>query len=165
MTFHHAAHIESQETLVGHYLENLSLIERLHRRLLDLIKDEFVRRRMLDITPVQALLLFNIGDHEVTVGALRSRGYYNGTNVNHSVKKLSDMGYLVQERSTADRRSVRVALTETGREIRAILADLFARHASGIEARGRIDAPRMSVVNTTLKHMERYWTAQIRFIY
>ena len=45
------------------YLESLALIERLHRLLLDVIKDEFERLGVLEINAVQALLLFNIGDH------------------------------------------------------------------------------------------------------
>src|SRR6476620_6660974 len=44
------------------YLEALTLVERLHRRLLDVIRDEFDRRGRADINSVQALLLYNIGD-------------------------------------------------------------------------------------------------------
>src|SRR6266446_2637197 len=43
------------------YLEALTLVERLHRRLLDVIKDEFDRRGRADINSVQALLLYIIG--------------------------------------------------------------------------------------------------------
>ena len=50
------------------YLEALTLVERLHRRLLDVIKDEFDRRSRADINSVQALLLYNIGDKELTAG-------------------------------------------------------------------------------------------------
>jgi|TARA_B110000908_G_C9861715_1_gene274360 hypothetical protein len=60
------------------YLEALSLVERLHRLLLDVIKDEFERVGVLEINAVQALLLFNIGDNEVTAGELKSRGCYQG---------------------------------------------------------------------------------------
>ena len=44
------------------YLETLTMVERLHRRLLDVIKDEFDRRGRSDVNAVQALLLYNIGD-------------------------------------------------------------------------------------------------------
>jgi hypothetical protein len=37
------------------YLESLQLVERLHRRLLDVIKDEFDRANRTDINAVQAL--------------------------------------------------------------------------------------------------------------
>ena len=43
------------------YLDALTLVERLHRRLLDVIKDEFDRMGISDVNSVQALLLFNIG--------------------------------------------------------------------------------------------------------
>jgi hypothetical protein len=71
-----------------HYLEALTLVERLHRRLLDVIKDEFDRRGSADINSVQALLLYNIGDKELTAGELRTRGYYLGSNVSYNLKKL-----------------------------------------------------------------------------
>src|SRR5512143_1774185 len=60
------------------YLEALTLVERLHRRLLEVIKDEFDRRGRADINPVQALLLYNMGDKELSAGELRTRGYYLG---------------------------------------------------------------------------------------
>src|ERR1700757_60410 len=82
-----------------HYLEALTLVERLHRRLLDVIKDEFDRRGQSDINSVQALLLFNIGDSELTAGELRSRGYYLGSNVSYNLKKLVEMDYLHHSRS------------------------------------------------------------------
>ena len=100
----------------SHYLESLTLVERLHRRLLDVIKDEFDRRGRSDINSVQALLLYNIGDREVTAGELRTRGYYLGSNVSYNVKKLVEMGYLSPSaRSRIDRRSVRISAHRKGR--------------------------------------------------
>src|SRR5499433_3446009 len=94
-----------------HYLETLTLVERLHRRLLDVIKDEFDRRSRGDINSVQALLLYNIGEKDLTAGELRTRGYYLGSNVSYNLKKLVEMGYLDHQRSRVDRRSVRIRLT------------------------------------------------------
>ena len=104
-----------------HYLEALTLVERLHRRLLDVIKDEFDRRGRADINSVQALLLYNIGDKELTAGELRTRGYYLGSNVSYNLKKLVEMGFLDHQRSRVDRRSVRIKLTEKGRDVRDIV--------------------------------------------
>ena len=100
------------------YLEALTLVERLHRRLLDVIKDEFDRRSRADINSVQALLLYNIGEKELTAGELRTRGYYLGSNVSYNLKKLVEMGFLDHQRSRVDRRSVRIKLTDRGREVR-----------------------------------------------
>lgn len=80
------------------YLEALALVERLHRLLLDVIKDEFERVGIIEINAVQALLLFNIGDNEVTAGELKTRGYYQGSNVSYNLKKLVDMGYMHHQR-------------------------------------------------------------------
>jgi DNA-binding MarR family transcriptional regulator len=150
--------------MVG-YLESLSLVERLHRLLLDVIKDEFERLGVLEINAVQALLLFNIGDHEVTAGELKTRGYYQGSNVSYNLKKLVELGYMHHQRSEVDRRSVRVRLTEKGRRVRGMLSDLFARHADTLDRRGVINLAAMEDINTSLKRMERFWTDQIRYIY
>ena len=64
----HAPHATTRSGFLAGYLDSLSLVERLHRLLLDVIKDEFERLGILDINAVQALLLFNIGENEVTAG-------------------------------------------------------------------------------------------------
>ncbi len=99
---------------IAGYLEALALVERLHRLLLDVIKDDFERVGVLDINAVQALLLFNIGDNEVTAGELKTRGHYQGSNVSYNLKKLVEMGYMHHQRCEIDRRSVRVRLTVKG---------------------------------------------------
>src|ERR1044071_9542949 len=98
------------EDLKSRYLVSLKLVERLHRFLLDVIKDEVDRLDRADVNSVQALLLYNIGDAELTAGELTSRGYYLGSNVSYNLKKLVDAGYIHHQRSTVDRRSVRVKL-------------------------------------------------------
>ncbi len=147
------------------YLEALALVERLHRLLLDVIKDEFERVNMLEINAVQALLLFNIGDNEVTAGELKSRGYYQGSNVSYNLKKLVEMEFMHHQRCEIDRRSVRVKLTPKGREVRDIVSDLFERHADGLQNKGVLGPEGLIDITGSLKRMERYWTDQIRYIY
>jgi DNA-binding MarR family transcriptional regulator len=141
------------------------MIERLHRLLLDVVKDEFERINLLEINSVQALLLFNIGENEVTAGELKSRGYYQGSNVSYNLKKLVELGYMHHQRSEIDRRSVRVRLTEKGRKVRTMLSDLFGQHAEGLVKKGLVSVEDMETVNQSLKRMERYWSDQIRYIY
>lgn len=147
------------------YLESLALVERLHRLLLDVIKDEFERLGILDINSVQALLLFNIGENEVTAGELKSRGYYQGSNVSYNLKKLVEMGYMHHQRCEIDRRSVRVRLTERGRNVRDKVGELFERHAIGLEEKGILGNDGIDMINHSLHRMERYWSDQIRYIY
>ncbi len=155
----------SHKVLTASYLDSLALVERLHRLLLDVIKDEFERLAILEINSVQALLLFNVGENEVTAGELKSRGYYQGSNVSYNLKKLVDLGYMHHQRSELDRRSVRVRLTEKGRRGRGVLNDLFARHADVLLKKSVIDLAGMEDVNHSLKRLERFWTDQIRYIY
>jgi DNA-binding MarR family transcriptional regulator len=150
---------------LGSYLETLAMVERLHRLLLDVVKDEFERLGIIDINSVQALLLFNVGDNEVTAGELKTRGYYQGSNVSYNLKKLVECGYMHHQRCAVDRRAVRVRLTDRGRHIPGVIADLFQRHAEGIVNREVLGDLRLDDINTSLRRMEHYWTDQIRYIY
>jgi DNA-binding MarR family transcriptional regulator len=145
------------------YLEALHLVERLHRRLLDVIKDEFERRGRDDVNSVQALLLYNIGDKELTASELRTRGYYLGSNVSYNVKKLVEMGYLHHARSRVDRRAVRISLTDKGRQVHQIVSDLYDKHARTIEPIGGISDDDFARLNSSLVRLERFWTDQIRY--
>ncbi|SES31458.1 DNA-binding transcriptional regulator, MarR family [Tranquillimonas rosea] len=150
---------------VAEYLESLALVERLHRLLLDVLKDEFERLGVIEVNPVQALLLFNVGDAEVTAGELKSRGYYQGSNVSYNLKKLVELGYMHHKRCEIDRRAVRVRLTKKGQRIHELVSGLFARHADGLRARGVLDDGTIGQINFTLRRVERFWTDQIRYIY
>ena len=158
-----AEKLEEQQKLKPCYLESLNLVERLHRQLLDVIKDELDRRGERVVNSVQALLLFNIGDQELTAGELRTRGHYLGSNVSYNLKKLVESGYIHHERSDVDRRSVHVSLTEKGREIREVVTKLFDRHLDSIEAVGNVSAQDFDDLNTSLRRLERFWLDQVRY--
>ena len=146
------------------YLEALALVERLRQLLFDVVRNEFERVNVLKINPVQALL-FNIGENEVTPSELRTCRYYQGISVSYNLKKMVEMGYMLYQRSEIDRRSVRVRLAQQGRDILYIVADLFLRHADGIQSKGVLGSEGIKVIATALRRVERYWTDQIRCIY
>src|SRR3712207_5203448 len=154
---------EAETTVRPRYLEALHLVERLHRRLLDVIKDEFERRGRDDVNSVQALLLYNIGDKELTASELRTRGYYLGSNVSYNVKKLVEMGYLHHARSRVDRRAVRISLTDRGRQVHDIVKGLYDKHARTIEPIGGISGDDFQRLNQALMRLERFWADQIRY--
>lgn len=147
------------------YLESLSLIERLHRLLLDVVKDEFERQGRIDINSVQALLLFNIGEEELTAGDLKARGYYQGSNVSYNLKKLVSGGYLNHERCNTDRRSVRISLTAKGAEISRAVAEIFERHSRNFAHARQIDLTSFHEMTRSMRFLEQFWRDQIRFIY
>src|ERR1044072_4370721 len=156
-------HEQRFETLRPLYLEALTLVERLHRRLLDVIKDEFDRRGRADINSVQALLLYNVGDKELTAGELRTRGYYLGSNVSYNLKKLVEMGFLDHQRSRVDRGSVRIGLTDAGREVRDIVEGLYQKHVRTVEQVGGITGDEFATLNKSLHRLERLWIDQILY--
>ncbi len=145
MSIHGSIGEKTDKGFMLSYLDSLALVERLHRLLLDVIKDEFERVGVLEINAVQALLLFNIGDNEVTAGELKSRGYYQGSNVSYNLKKLVEMGYMHHQRCEVDRRSVRVRLTPKGRETHLVVEALFGRHAEGLQSKGILGATVLTV--------------------
>ena len=158
-----AAALDGARVQAKHYLETLNLVERLHRQLLDVIKDELDRRDEREINSVQALLLFNVGDQELTAGELRTRGHYLGSNVSYNLKKLVDLGYIHHERSEMDRRSVLVRLTQKGEAIRDMLRELFGRHLGSLEPVGNVATSDLENMNASLKRLERFWIDQVRF--
>jgi DNA-binding MarR family transcriptional regulator len=154
---------KNDDALRNLYMESLQLVERLHRRLLDVIKDEFDRNGRSDINAVQALLLFNIGNAELTAGELRSRGYYLGSNVSYNLKKLVDLGFINHQRSRVDRRSVRVSLTDKGGEIADVVGRLYERHIGSIEQVGGIGTEEFERMNKMMQRLDRFWNDQIMY--
>jgi DNA-binding MarR family transcriptional regulator len=144
------------------YFDTIGLIERLHRYFLEVLKSAIDRRAILDINNVQALILYNIGNDELTVGELTARGYYLGSNVSYNLKKMVENGYLIQERSTHDRRSVRVRLTEKGRKFHTTLAALFEQQVKNI-GRVNLDEAQLASSNESLKRLERFWLNAVQF--
>jgi DNA-binding MarR family transcriptional regulator len=142
------------------YLVTTRLIERLHRRFLDVIKAELDRLSILDINNVQTLILFNISEDQLTVGELTRRGYYLGSNVSYNVKKLVENGYLIQKRSEHDRRETRVSLSEKALELTARINELYQRNAE--ELSGSLAEDQLKTVNTALLGLERYWSSMVK---
>jgi len=139
------------------YLEVIALVERLHRHFLEVVKLELDGLGIHDINNVQGLMLFNIGDAEMTVGELTLRGCYLGSNVSYNVKKMVENGYLIQERSPHDRRSIRVRLTPKGLELCAKLDAMHDRHIASL-AGTPVDEATVEGTNAALKRVDRFWT-------
>ena len=138
------------------YLEVISLVERLHRHFLEVVKLELEGLGIHDINNVQGMMLFNIGDAEMTVGELTLRGCYLGSNVSYNVKKMVENGYLAQQRSLHDRRSIHVRLTEKGIRLRDRLTVMHQRHAEMLP-QAALSAEDLQGAGATLRRLERFW--------
>lgn len=154
--------INGGKTVSTPYFETIQMIERLHRYFLDVVKLELDRKDVQDINNVQAMILYNIGHDEMTVGELTLRGYYLGSNVSYNVKKMGENDYLEQTRSVHDKRSIRVKLTDKGKELYALLNEMFTRHDSKLEGTA-LTAERFHDATKTLQEIERFWNAQTQF--
>jgi DNA-binding MarR family transcriptional regulator len=139
------------------YLDLISLIERLHRRFLEVVKLELDGMGILDINNVQAMMLFNIGEAEMTVGELTLHGCYLGSNVTYNVKAMVEQGYLTQQRSVHDRRAVHVRLTEKGKKLRYALMAVHRRHVDMLPHAG-VTSDGLQSAEITLRRLERFWS-------
>lgn len=144
------------------YYEAIQLIERLHRYFLDVLKVELDSKGIQDINNVQTMILYNIGDDELTVGELTIRGYYLGSNVSYNVKKMVENGYLENSRSVHDKRSIRVKLSDKGIELKNIISEMFQRHEELID-KSEIIPEELEDMNESLKLIEKFWASQTQF--
>src|SRR5262245_23400198 len=138
------------------YFRVISLVERLHRQFLELVKLELEGLGIHDINNVQGMMLFNIGDAEMTVGELTLRGCYLGSNVSYNVKKMVENGYLAQQRSPHDRRSIHVRLTDKGVKLRDRLSVMHRRHAEML-SQAALSTDDLQAAGVTLRRLERFW--------
>ncbi len=141
------------------YYDTVQLIERMHRHFLDVLKIELEKHGVQDINNVQALILFNIGGDELTVGELTVRGYYLGSNVSYNVKKMVEAGYLKQERSQHDRRSVRVCLSDKGKTLKDKISAIFDRHTKELRS-VELDEEKLQLINERMRLLERFWASR-----
>ncbi|MEM6762316.1 MAG: winged helix DNA-binding protein [Pseudomonadota bacterium] len=148
---------------LGAYLEAIRLIERTHRRFLDVVKDELDRLGEEEVNNVQAVLLHNLGSEVLTPSELKSRGYYMGSNVSYNLKKLGELGYLTQQRSTRDRRTVRIAVTDKGAKIAEVVDGLLARHMQSLGPIGGVDDASLSEATQILRRLDRFWKDQVLY--
>lgn len=148
--------------MIKEYLELTHLIERLHRRFLDVLRAELNRLGVRDINGVQALLLANIGEEEIIIRDLVERGYYQGSNVSYNIKKLADLGYLEQERAPHDKRSVSIKLTEKALEIVERIKELEKVNAQTFSEKSESKEEAETVL-ATLRRLERIWSDYIHY--
>jgi DNA-binding MarR family transcriptional regulator len=130
------------------YVELTRMIERMHRRFLDVLRIQLQRAGVVDINAVQCLMLSNIGDQEINARLLMDRGYYLGSNASYNIKRLVESGYLDQRQAEHDRRSMLLRVSAKGRALcermnaaEANFADAV-RHedlANGIEILRRVE--------------------------
>jgi DNA-binding MarR family transcriptional regulator len=143
-------------SLKGRYLETVQLMERLHRQFLELIQADLNETKIGDLNSVQALILHAIGREEVLVGDLTQRGYYLGTNVSYNVRKLVEGGYLRQERSSHDRRALKLRVTDKGLHLCDRLDHAFDRHIRELEGVAMFDD--LAHASLVLRHLSGFWS-------
>jgi DNA-binding MarR family transcriptional regulator len=149
--------------LMPGYTDAILMIERLHRRLMDVVTDALDRAQIADVNAVQAIMLYNIADQELTVSELRARDYYTGSNSSYNVKKLVEGGFLRYAKSRIDRRTVKISLGERGKEIHALVHHVYQKHTATVGALGGIQADDFTALNRSLARLDRFWDDQIQY--
>ena len=144
------------------YREVTRLVERMHRRLLDVVRIELNRQGIDDVSPAQVLMLLNIGDEEVSVRDLIERGYYLASNASYNLKALHEGGYIDRSTAARDKRAARIRLSERGLQLCAALGELESVHAARLVTS---DADREAFENTfrMLRNLEMTWSDTVRY--
>jgi len=136
-------------------------IERMHRRFLDVVRLELGKAGVKDLSPVQVMMLGNIGDEEISVRDLIERGYYLGSNASYNLKQLVEGGYVERQAAAHDRRSARLKITNKGKGVLAKLNALEVQWAEPL-----IRAGEESAIDSTfkiLRKLERCWSDAVRY--
>lgn len=146
--------------MIEKYFDIVMTIERLHRLFLDVVKSELDRLHIMDISNVQAVILYNVGKNKLTVGEVSNRGYYLGSNVTYNLKKMVENGYLDQEQSPHDRRSSVIRLSPKGVELYSKLEEMLTRHINNLQ-RNNISNPELDALVRTMDNIESFWSFMI----
>lgn len=147
---------------VSLYGDIARVIDHMQRRLHDVVRVELGRIGVDDISPMQVLMLLNIGRDELTVRDLMERGYYLGSNASYNLKHLVEQGYVDRGASTRDRRAARLRLSEKGEWLCAEIGKLESRQAAQL-LRTNEDATDLDTTYRMLRRLERLWGDVVRY--
>lgn len=142
------------------YFETITVVEKLHRLFLDVIKVELDRMQLHDINNVQCFILYNVGQSEMTVGELSNRGYYLGSNVSYNLKKLVENKYFIQEQAKHDKRASKIRLSEKGMKLYTKIDAIFDKQADNLRHNG-IAEKNLSETIKVLRKLESYLSFMI----
>lgn len=156
-----ASSTETGSDFVINHLEIARVIERAHRRFLDLLRIELTRLGTDDISPSQVMLLFTIGSDELSVRDLLERGHYLGSNASYNLKQLVEGGYVDRSPSLRDRRSARLKLTAKA----VSLCDAIRSMHDTAERspRDEAEALELTTAYNVLRKLEMHWTSALRY--
>ena len=141
----------------------ITMIEKLDKKLLEVIGNELDRRGYRQVNATQAQLMHKIGNKRLRHSDLHNKGYYLGSNVSYNLKKLAKLGLVSQETGLTDKRTSEIALTEEGQKIAALVEALYQRQLEFLEKAAGINQQQFSQLNDTLRRLDRYWTDQVLY--
>jgi DNA-binding MarR family transcriptional regulator len=144
------------------YGQLTQMIERLHHRMLDVIRYELEQAGVSDINPAQALMLTKIEGREVALRDIIERGYYIGSNASYNIKQLVEAGYVIQKRSDHDKRSAKVSLTEKGEELCRKLLEFSLVQAKRL-AGYKQATENLNAAIDVLRNLEHGWSEYLRY--
>lgn len=144
------------------HIEIVRVIERLHRRSLDLIRADLIRAGIDDLSPSQVMMLLTIGQSELSVRDLIERGYYLGSNASYSLKRLVEAEYVVRAASERDRRSARIRLSGKGQKLCNMIKTID-RTYHRLVTRNEEEIRELESTFRTLKRLEEAWSNAVRY--
>jgi DNA-binding MarR family transcriptional regulator len=144
------------------HLDIVRVIERLHRRSLDLVRTDLIKAGITDLSPSQVMMLFTIGTADLSVRELIERGYYLGSNASYILKRLVEGEYIVRTTSERDRRSARVRLSEKGIALCETIRRID-RMYHRLVSRSEDEIRDLEITFQTLMRLEKAWSNAVRY--
>jgi DNA-binding MarR family transcriptional regulator len=144
------------------HLDIVRVVERLHRRSLDLMRTDLIKAGITDLSPSQVMMLFTIGSADLSVRELIERGYYLGSNASYILKRLVEGEYIVRMTSERDRRSARVRLSEKGLALCETIRQID-RTYHRLVTRSEDESRDLEITFQTLMRLEKTWSNALRY--
>lgn len=144
--------------MTADYIKLVRLVDRAHRQFMELVQVELTKRLQEPaITPVQAMILMNLADQEMTVGEFTQRGCYLGTKISHHLDKMLESGHIERRKSDNDKRLILVRATEKGRLLQDRLSAAFAAHAERMTRQTSLQDDRLPELVSSLSAARDFW--------
>lgn len=113
---------------MNNYFQLVRLCESTYKAFLDSLKCALFDLEINNLSPIQALIILNLGENEINIKDFIRCGYYSGTNVTYNLNSLVENGYMLSIKNPGDARSRRISLSEKGIGVFDALSNMINNH-------------------------------------
>lgn len=127
-------------------------INKLDKLFLENIEHSLRDNEIYDISPMQALVMINIGHETMRINDVNDFDYYLGKNVTYNIQDLVKKGYVGRLKNKNDKRSKIVSLTKKGERVLEILESVNVSQQEKLQ-KLKIDVNNLNEILTRLQRI------------